>query len=501
MKSNFLGATYQAITPVLGTDTCINLYAERRPDKQTGEVGAFIGTPGKAKIINVGSTGQGRALVPLGINFGVLVAVVGNTVYEVDLVFPGPYNQTKVTTIGTLPDSTGAVDVVSNYTQAAVATSQGIYWWTQGTPGLSLVAGTNPNLSPGVIPPLAYLDGYGCFVLGGGGVASPDVFGVLNLGDLSTFNALNVAEAEALPDGINNIISTLREIWILGSESIEIWSDTGAAAFPFERIPGGVLGIGSGAGAALLDGTIYWMTPDYKVARSVGYQFEYISTPSVELALRRVANNKDLAVGLFKSKAYTYKADGHAFYVLNAGPYLTLVYDATTGLWHQRAARTANGALVADIIGPILDTSAPFYSGLAPVLALGQQDGNIYALDPGTYTDNGNPIYRERTWQVMDPQEINRIRIDRLELDAETGVGNETGTDTDPQVWLDMSFDGGRTFGTSRYQSLGKVGIYNNVPTWKRCGMGRRPVARLATTAQVKIAWAGVNLSGEVLQQ
>lgn len=49
-------------------------------------------------------------------------------------------------------------------------------------------------------------------------------------------------------------------------------------------------------------------------------------------------------------------------------------------------------------------------------------NGNLYALDLDTFTDNGALIERERAWSVIESE--NRwIRHNRLELICEMGVG------------------------------------------------------------------------------
>jgi hypothetical protein len=64
-----------------------------------------------------------------------------------------------------------------------------------------------------------------------------------------------------------------------------------------------------------------------------------------------------------------------------------------------------------------------------------------------------------------------------------------------------MSFDGGVSFGSERYQTFGQFGRRLARMRWRRNGMGRRPVAKVATTTTRKVVWIGVNVDGEVLQQ
>jgi hypothetical protein len=131
-------------------------------------------------------------------------------------------------------------------------------------------------------------------------------------------------------------------------------------------------------------------------------------------------------------------------------------------------------------------------AGFGSGLFLHPSNGGIYRMDDTVYTQtDGNPMYRERTFPLTAEVEVNRIRVNKLEVSAETGatiIG-----ETNPQVWVDTSFDGGNSFGQSRYQSLGGIGARGVTLNWWKLGTGRRPVVRLATTAQTKISFLGAD--------
>jgi hypothetical protein len=504
VKSQFLGGSYRLRSLPLSAQTCINLYAEGNGSGVGGEVGAFYGTPGKRLLFNVGATGEGRGMYVAGGNLSDLYVVVGSGVYHVNL-FPTQNNPWSVNLVGNLPNSAGRVSMIANTTQLLISHQNGFHLATlaNDAAGLSPVSNAPVSGVAGGPPILAYQDGFGIFV---SNIGLGQVFGITALNDFSSINPLDEATAEALPDYLTSAVSTEREVWLLGLDTAEIWSDTGAASFPFERIPGGVLQVGCAApfSVSYIDGSVYWLTSsstgNFRVVRTVGYQTQYISTPAIESQLQSLSGPDNIDPIFVAAWAYAYQSGGHTFYVLNlprAG--ITLAYDASTGLWHQRAYRDSNGVLHADLAAAYAFFAAPGAPNLTGHLLLDPMNGNVYQMDDATYTDNSSPIYRERAWPIVGPEELNRIRVDNIALDCESGVGNQTGTDTDPQVCLEMSYDGGKTFGVSRYQSMGKVGKYQSVPTWKRNGVGRRPVARLSTTAQTKIAWLGANVDGEVL--
>jgi hypothetical protein len=497
MKTPFIGGEYSLRSHPLSAQTCINLYPEMNKSG-AGEMAALMGTPGYKLKLSFPTTGEARGILVPGISTESLYAVIGASVYLVRIGNGLLFDTWDATLIGTLPTSSGPVSLSYNLTQVAVCDTTGIYTAALGARAANSLTGPVVNSTTSSIGgrnSIAFLDGYGIYI-----IAGTNQFGITALNDFTSINPLNIASAEALPDPAYALMATERELWIFGPATTEIWSVTGAATFPLERIPGGVLNMGITDPDTLAydgAGSIYWVaknnTGRINVVRTVGYQTETISTPFIERELSKYAQG----TGPFsRMRAYTQNFDGHEFYVLSLynSPDITWAYDKTTGVWHRRAYQDSNGILHGEQL-----FATGFFDGYT--VALGANDGNLYAIDKDTYTHNGQPIYRERTWPLSAEDEMHRIRVDRLEVSAETGVGNETGTDTNPQCWLDMSFDGGQTFGKSRYQYLGMIGNRQARLNWRKLGMGRRPVARWATNAECKIALLGANMDAKPLSR
>ncbi len=470
METSFIGAAYELRSLPLAAQTCVNLYAEVNESK-SGAGAAFYGTPGLTRRATL-SGGQGRALKTSG-NDEYLYAVSGPNVYRISPDFSFAF-------IGTLTSQIGRVSATANDTQVLFSHGGGWHYTTGG-------ALTNVPAGPsGAV--VTYMDGYGVFTEGTDGE-----FGLTAIGDFSTIDPLDIATAEALPDNLISVFADQREVWMFGKDSTEIWADTGAAAFPFERIPGGVISVGCSApySVAYVDGSLFWLAQDRNgkanVIRTVGYQTQRVSTHAIEHAIDSYDYIDD-------AYGFGYSQEGHTFYVLTFPTAdVTWVYDAATQLWARRGWRDSNGVLHRHRAG-----AYAFFAGQHCVLD--HEDGTLYTLDLDATTDDGDVIYRERAWPLVPPQEMKRMRCDMLELVAETGVGANSGTDMNPSTWLQMSFDGGVSFGAERHQLQGKIGQRFARMRWRRNGMGRRPVARIATTSTRKVAWLGVNVEGEVLQ-
>lgn len=479
MKTSFLGQAYSSRSPILSSQTAINIFPELA-ESGGSEVGGFYGTPGLQSVFQ--GNGEVRGLwVSPGTSPGQyrLFAVIGSTVYRLD----SSYNATN---LGTLPNNSGRVSMADNGLQLSIAHQNGMHWVALNGAGIASVT----NAPSGAV--ISTLDNYGLFSENVGGE-----FGITALGDMSTINALDVATAEGWPDDCVSVIADHREAWLFGTETIEIWSDTGAAFFPFERTPGGFIEQGCAAkwSPVKLDNSVFWIGRD-RNGRGVAYRANAyipirISTHALE---SEWANYSDLsdAIGI------AYQEEGHAFYMLifPTGD-ATWVYDISTKLWHQRAYMDAQGLLHRHRAN-----CHAYFNG--DHLIGDYANGKIYRMDMDLTTDDGSVIYRERAWDFPDTTgeeeiEHKKIRIDQLEVLALTGDGDGAGGA--PLMWAQISKDAGRTWGYERFQKLGKIGQRKARARWRRFGIGRDVVMRVATTMTQQVQWVGAFWDGEILSK
>lgn len=465
-KSAFLGAAYSLRSLPLAAQTAVNLYIEPNEAGQ-GEPGGFYGTPGLSRLATIG-TGGHRASIVAG---GFLWVVVGAEVYKVT----GAY---AATLIGTLPNSVGPVAMAENGLQVGIAHPGGWHVVTMSTGEFAAVP-NSPTTSD-----ITFIDNYGV------GANANGTYSWTALANFSSIDALSFASAEGSPDPILRTIADHRELWLLGTHTTEVAVVTTDPDLPFTRTAFIEQGILAPRSAAKEDNTVLWLGRNEKgqgvVYRADGYVPRRISTFAIEYAIAQYAAPED-------ATAYTYQQEGHHFYVLSFAE-ATWVYDLNVGTWHQRAYRnTTNGELQRHRC----ETHALFQG--AHVVG-DYADGRLYALDLDTFTDDGDPIYRERTWAQLESE--NRfIRHHRGELIGEMGVGLDgapAADGADPQVWLQWSDDGGRVWGNGQNRSLGRVGEFKNRAVWRRLGLARTRYYRLWTSAAVRIAWRAFNLDMDV---
>jgi hypothetical protein len=80
-----------------------------------------------------------------------------------------------------------------------------------------------------------------------------------------------------------------------------------------------------------------------------------------------------------------------------------------------------------------------------------------------------------------------------LELMFDRGVGLLAGQGSDPQVMMRQSFDGGKTWTSERWRSLGATGDYLARAMWARCGRARQRIVEFSISDPVRRALSYAN--------
>ena len=510
MKSPILGQAYVARSINAADNRMVNLFPEATPPASK-DTGFLNRAPGLRKIVSVG-TGPIRAVWKDQSNNNYAYVVSGREFYRID----SNYN---IKLMGSLT-GTGLNPVIisDNGYQLFLACDPDGYIYNKTTTAFQPI--TDPDFAGSVT--VAYIDGYFVF-------NQPDsqIIWVTDLLDGLSISPLNFASAESSPDNVVSVAVNNREIWIFGTNSIEVWYDAALVGFPLAPIQGAYNEVGCAAkySVAKLDNSLFWLGVDARgfgmVYRNQGYTAIRISTHAIEYAIQNYSVVSDAV-------AYTYQQEGHSFYVLTfptAGK--TWVYDVATQMWHERAAF---------IQGQFTRHRSSCQMNFNNLTIVGDyQNGNLYALDLNVYDDSIDPQKWLRSWRALpqDANNLNRTAHHSLQLDMESGVGinafdaNLTAqyittqdgkrllassdllvTNThpasagfDPQVILRWSDDGGHTWSKEHWTTVGELGVYGTRVFWRRLGMTtklRDRVYEVSGTDPVKIAImaAELHLSG-----
>ena len=459
----FLGGSATSRSVTVSAARTVNLIPELDPEGKSPM--ALYGAPGLTRFAEM-TAGAGRGLHVAG---GRLFAVVGATLYEINSVG-------SASALGTLRTSAGPVSMADNGQQLVAVDGAYGYRVTLSDSAFAwLTAREWPQATH-----VAFHDGY--FVLN---KIDTGQFTITSLYS-TDIDALDFATAEGSPDDVVSLIVDHRELWLFGSETTEVWYNSGAADFPFARLDGAFIEHGCAApySPAKADNAVFWLSQDRAghglVVRTQGYQPQIVSTRAVEHAIHGYSTIAD-------ARGYTYQQGGHTYYVLNFPTAdATWVYDVATQLWHERmwwdgVEHRHRGAC--------------YVFAFDRSLVLDHSNGRIYELDLEAYTDDGATIRSIRRTQHQHAAGA-RLFWAQLQVDVESGVGLVSGQGSDPQMMLRWSDDGGRTWSSEHWRSLGRLGEYRARAIWRRLGQSRDRVYELSMSDPVKRvivdAWADV---------
>lgn len=459
----FVGQSYEARSVYANAERSINCYTEQAPSERAPMV--LYGTPGLRKVATLPTPGC-RGLIVVGLHAWV---IYGNTVYRIDSGY-------SFVSVGTLSTSTGNVGITSNGTQLLIVDGVRGYVVTLATNTLVIITDVD---FPNGVTEADYMDGF--FIVNGNGTQQ---FYTSELLSGSAWDGTDFASAEGSPDTSVGLIVDHRELWLFGSDSAEIWVNTGNATFPFERSGNTFIEHGCIARKTIkkLDNTVFWLGGDNRgygvVWRAEGYVPARVSNHALEHAIAGYSTVTDAI-------AFTYNQEGHAFYVLTfptAGK--TWVYDASTQLWHERAYRDPN-------TNTLSQWRASAHCVLNGKHLVGDYaDGRLYVLDLDYYTDDTTPILRLRATQTQT-QAQERLFYNWLQVDMQTGVGLSLGQGSDPQLMMRYSNTGGQSWSDVRTAPIGAQGDYLGRCKFNRLGAGRNRVWEISMTDPVPFVVIG----------
>lgn len=451
MKLPFLGGAYGGRVKSVSPERCVNFYLESHGDQFH-----LVGTPGLTLRLTL-------AYGPIrGLHFfnGKLYAAAGMRIFEI--------NSAHVATdLGTIGTSTGRVHFADNGTSIVLidGSSDG---YTITASVLAVIADVDFEGGSSI----TYQDGY--FL-----VTVPDSsrFRFSDLNSATSWIDTDFANVEGAPDKVRATISDLRQLWLLGVTTGEVWDNTGDADSPFQRNPSGFMHKGIAAADTLcrLDNSIAWLSQDERgqglLAQANGYTPTIISPQSINWHWAQYSTIED-------AFAFTYQIEGHEFYVItfptgNA----TWVYDAKEKQWHQWSSNIDGNALSRHRASCHVFAFGRHYVG-------DYNSGKIYTIEPDVYTEDGEEIIRDRICQNIEAE--NEFSLDEVEIKFEAGVGLVTGQGSNPQMMFRTSKDGGYRWGNEQWRSAGRIGEHSMRAVWRKQGRSRNRALWLRVTDPVK---------------
>jgi hypothetical protein len=472
----FMGGAYTLQSLNVAADVCTNLYAEPLEFDGGKTRMALYGVPGLSTFVT-GLAGPVRGEFAQD---GRAFLAAGDRFYEIN-------PDGTATDRGAILDDFRPVTIQSNGlggNQLFVTAGKSGYIYSLTANTLTLI--TDADFPTGSAVMGEFFDQY-FFVL----VANSLSFQISSLSTGLTWAAADRGTRSRASDNIVAIIRLGLYLWLLGSRTSEPWYDSGAASFPFAPVPSALLDMGCAAAfsATRADNGLFLLGQAQRGARlvlridqgSLGAQ--RVSTFAVEYALNSYAD-------VSKAVGYSYQEAGHTFYVLTSKEWPTSwVYDTATGLWAERQKwNSATGQSEAQ-------------RGIAHCYAFdkhlvgSRETGILYEQRLGLYSDADAPIrWLRRAPHLCDEQKP--MYHSRFQLDLETGVGLTSGQGSAPTIMFRYSNDGGHTWSSTQYPSIGAMGQWGTQTYSWRLGMARDRVYEVSGSDPCKTALVNAYVDG-----
>jgi hypothetical protein len=162
--------------------------------------------------------------------------------------------------------------------------------------------------------------------------------------DAATENPFAYASADGSPDDLIAVIASRRELWLFGTETTEIWYNSGDANNPFARFQGGFHHVGCAAPSSVrrFDNSIIWLGQNDRGGRVVYMAGDNFSPQAISPSQINHQLNQYSVV--HDAEGHTLTWQGHPWYVLHFPTQdITWVYDSLTKNWHQWMSGPSGG--------------------------------------------------------------------------------------------------------------------------------------------------------------
>jgi len=375
--------------------------------------------------------------------------------------------------------STGFVTMADNGTELMICDGVNGYVYNTTTGAWTQLTEDDHNFFGG--GSVTFQDGYLLYHQ-----PSSNSFYFSSINNALSYDPLDETVAQAKSGDIVRLFSDHRELFVFKKYSVERFYNAAQTDITFARTVGGDISVGCAAAGSVvsLNNTIFWLALDSNGGLTVqmidGASSKVISPPAICERIEGYSCVDDAI-------AFGYMIDGQAFYQITFPTASeTWLFDVSTAMWFERTSYrdelSKDGRHRANCFVHFNDKN----------LVGDYSNGNLYALDPDIFTDNGEKIVRQRVAQTVSGGQVVKIAV--IELICETGVALTSGQGSDPKVMLRVSKDGGHTWRPERQGSIGKVGEYGHRVRFKRFGRAEQLTVEVKQTDPVKCVWRGMKI-------
>jgi len=316
-----------------------------------------------------------------------------------------------------------------------------------------------------------------------------------DLAKADSWGGLSYVPADLSSDPITAIDVRQGDLWVFGTRTYQIFTTTGDKDEPLAYASGSGTNIGVGAPdtVATIGNNIFWLGSNASgrnmIFKGAGNGSARISDHSVEDALERLGDLAGSAYG------FSYQDGGNQFYCVTipSGSYEfegstefsegeTHSFNTLTGQWHRSASR--------EPLTGTIQAWQPLFSAFAwgkivvgnllwP--ALMELRNDTYTDYDPTTDDKKKPIFRQYAGPMMF-NNLQTFTCHEFTWDVLQGHAPLNGLSANPEAQLEVSYDGGNTFGSLIPAMLQTTGHYAGVLKWIGLGTSRSFVFRVTFT-------------------
>jgi hypothetical protein len=371
-----------------------------------------------------------------------LIAVIGNKVYSIN----DDYN---ISIVGSLTTSSGNVFIAENTSQQiAIVDGANLYVYNWGTNTFTTLTAAVLGFIP------IHIEGMDTYL-----IASAKDSNVWRISDPG--NALNwPAQPEnvgLLQTKADNVVATIRldrQLLVMGEVCTELWRDTGASPFPFQRDNTVSLDHGTIAPLSIAAGfgMVVWFASNEKS----GFDIRFMTGGQAQDLSSDGFNHRfDQLTRPEAATALLYQEDGHVFYQI------TFPFDNVTYVFDFKQKKFYT--LTDENLNFHIAKRAALFNNKLVFLSLEQ--GALYEMGTEITTYDGKVIPRIRKTKPFRLPNANRFVVPEVRITMEQGKDA-----AEQKVYLSLSKDGGTSFGTVVGKTLNPLGRRPNILRFTQLG-------------------------------
>ena len=360
-------------------------------------------------------------------------------------------NVAEVTGV-TLPGE-GRPTFATDGTTVFIAGGEAPIKWTPG--GLTaLLGGSPPDMTH-----IVYLDGY---LIGNRRLATENykVIQFSDNGTTETWTGTNIFSAVADPDPLQGLTVSQRELFAVGTRTIEIWQNIGTSPIPFVRAHVWEYGTPAPYSIHARDNSVFMIDQDRRIMRFSGRDFARISE-AIEADLATYDTVSDCV-----TSSFTWDGSIHVLFLFpNSGKGWSI--DLKNNEWSEWRGYDDNGFARVRINCIAYATPNVFAGDFLT--------GKVWRFSSTVKTDAEGVFKRLRRFSFRDGGGAIRKRADLVRVNVKRNVASsfsgET-SETNPTIELGWK-DDDKPPTDFRQASLGEIGEQRNYVEFRRNGIYR----------------------------